>query len=277
MFATLTLPLLVALVSVSSHPAHDPYAIYRAAIEHLATLEQPPYIIDTQHWVVQLTYAGGGNDTEVWDERRVFNSATRRECVLNIPFDMVGKKPQIGESYFAPDSWLISHTNAPVSTANAQSLRPDLSDLRIIASVVSIAKPSYDIRLVGIDAFTQGRSAYHLALRPRSNPMVHNLRELWIDTQSDDILRATIEGEYRPDYDMMVADTFVTEDFGRVGEYWLVIHHRWAYAVPLSSRRYYYDATSSAMQFPERLPEWFFDAKAFPRHYGEVTAIVGGP
>jgi hypothetical protein len=272
MLATLAL-LLLAFNSPSPQATNDPYAIYRAAMKHLATLKQPKYIIDTEHWVVLSTF-GGESEPSEWDERRIFNSDTRRECVLNVPF--TPKPPQIGESYFAPDSWLIEHQSTPAASSDgSQTLRPDLSDLHTIASVISVAKPSYDIRLVGIDALTHGGSAYHLSLRPRSNPTLRNLRELWVNTENDAIMRAVIEGFYRPNYHSMPSDTYVSEDFGQIGGYWLVIHHVWTYHEPMSSRNYQYDATSVTMQFPDALPDWLFDPKLFPAHYGEVTAIVG--
>ena len=241
-------------------------------MRRLATLEQPKYIVSTEHWVTLVSY-NGSSDTSEWDERRVFNSETRRECVLSVPYKP--NPPQIGESYFAPDSWLISHYNGPALSRVAQSLQPDLSDLRTIASVTAVANPSYDIRFLGIDSLTRGGSAYHLSLRPRLNPTTHNLRDLWINTQTDDILRAVIEGLYRPDYNSVATDTFVTEDFGHVGKYWLMIHHVWTYQAPFSPARYQYDATGVTMEFPESLPDWFFDSKLFAQHLGDVTSVLG--
>lgn len=273
MLATLALPLLLlALDAPSPRPANDPYAIYRAAMNRLTILKQPDYIIDTEHWVVIAT-GGGESQPAEWNEQRVFNSETRRECVLDVPF--TPKTPLIGESYFAPDSWLIDRRKPSATTTNAQTLQPDLSDLRTIASVISVAKPSYDVKLLGIDPLTHGGSAYHLALKPLSNPRLHNLRALWVNTENDAIMRAIIEGDYSPDYQSMPDDTYVSEDFGQVGDYWLVIHHVWTYRDPMSSTSFQYNATSLTMQFPQSLPEWFFDAKLFPQHYGEVTAIVG--
>jgi hypothetical protein len=194
--------------------------------------------------------------------------------VLSIPFKP--EPPEIGESYFAPDSWLIRHqTGAPSAIDNAHLLQPDLSDFRTIASVISMAKPSYEIRLAGIDALTHGGSAYHLTLRPLSKPLVHNLRQLWIDTRTGAIMRAVIEGYYRPTYNLIPDDTYVTEDFGKVGPYWLVIHHVWTYHDPMSSTTYQFNATSLTMQFPQSLPDWFFDPKLFPRHFGDVPGILG--
>lgn len=252
-------------------PASTPAAneIYKRAMERLATLPQPTYIVDTENWV---SVTGGDNGSSNWVERRVFDSKSRRECVLNVPFNPRAE-PQIGESYFAPDTWLVRH---PVpAVAGATNMAPDLSDLKVIANVVSVAKPSYDIRFVGIEALTHGGSAYHISLRPLSDPRKHNLRELWVNTSNDYIVRAIIEGDYRPTYSSIARDTFVMEDFGTVGPYWLVIHHVWTYGDPFSGQSIQYNATSLTMQFPAQLPDWLFDAKEFRLHENDVAGLIG--
>jgi len=266
MLATATL--LFALATPRPTASPDPYAVYKTAMQHLAILPQPSYIVDTERW---LAVSAGGNSE--WDERTVFDSTSRRECVLNVPYT-TSRLPEIGESYFAPDTWLVIHRQIapPAGSAN---MVPDLSDRKTIANVISVAKPSYDIRRMGIDSLTRGGAAFHLSLHPRLDPRKHNLRELWINTQTDNIMRAIIEGEYRPTYMQIPVATFVSEDFSDVAGYWLVLHHVWTYREPVSAQTFQYNATSLTMQFPASLPDWFFDTKQFPKHYAEVTSLVG--
>lgn len=276
MVLALFFPALLWVQSPMPAASPDPYSIYRSAMAHLATLQQPRYIIDTEHWVTLVTIGQQDNaQSSEWNENRIFDSQTRRECVLDVP--LTRRPPQIGQSEFAPDSWLIDHfgTRASQRKTGASNLQPDLSDLATIASAVAVARPSYDIDLLGIDSLTDGGPAYHLRLRPRFNPKMHNLRQLWVDTRTDAIVRAVIEGDYEPNYHSMPDDTFVTEDFGQVGPYWLVIHHAWTYQQPFSNIRYQYDATSTSMRFPDTLPSWFFDFSEFPKHFGEVNSYVG--
>ncbi len=239
-------------------------------MQHLVTLPQPEFIIDTEHWIAA---SAGDNGNDEWGERRIFDSTNRLECVLDVPYT-ISRPPQIGESEFAPDTWLIAHrqTTQPPGGTN---MNPDLSDLKTIATVISVARPSYNITLVGVDSLTQGGTAYHLSLRPVSDPKKHNLRELWINTASDNIMRAIIEGDYRPTYRDVASDTFVLEDFGLVGPYWLVIHHVWTYRNPFSGRTVQYNATSTAMRFLAALPNWFFDVKLFEQHRGDVLPVIG--
>lgn len=264
----------LALALASPAPSPDPYQIYKRAMQQLATLPQPGYIVTLEHWVTLMSFRGGGSDTAQWDERRIFDSANRRECVLPEPYKPSQIVPEIGESYFAPDIWLISHRQAVIPSGNS-NMSPDLSDLKTIASVVSVAQPSYDIALIGIDPMTHSGSTYHLSLHPRSDPVKHNLRELWINTANFNIMRAIIEGDYRPTYNDIVEDTFVAEDFGQVGPYWLVIHRIWTYDDPFSAQNFRYDATSVTMTFPDSLPPWFFIASQFKQHIGDVANVIG--
>lgn len=265
--------LLTALSASPSPGPADPIVIYKAAMQRLASLPQPDYIDDTEHWSTVM-FAGGQEVPEEHFERIVFNAVTRRECVTAVPFDPKGLLI-IGDSYFAPDTWLI-HRRAPAAPANvsAPNMSPDLSDLKVIANVVSVAKPSYDIKLLGTDPLSGGGSAYHIALRPLFDPAKHNLRELWIDTSTYDIRRAVIQGEYRPVPSALLQQTYVQEDFGNVGGYWLVIHHVWTYADPFSGTKYQYNATSVQMRFPPAVPSWLFDEREFRAHEGEVPQAL---
>lgn len=271
----LAVALFLSLASPSPAPG-DPYVIYRSAMLKLATLDQPAYIDDTDHWLATTIGIAGATSENEWLQRTIFNSVTRRECNLFVPFRpfRASDPPSIGESYFAPDIWLISRKSQPPSGSNQPNMAPDLSDLRIIASVVSVAKPSYEIRLAGIEPLNDGGSAYHLTLRPLSDPHKHNLRELWVNTANDLIMRAIIEGNYRPSYSLMLQDTFVLEDFGNVGGYWLVIHHVWTDSEPFTNSQFQYNVTSITMRFPATVPDWFFDTRAFLRHLGDVNTAL---
>lgn len=162
--------LILAAALAAPAPTPSPGEIYRSALQHLTTLPQPAYIDTVQHWNTiattdreQLPFAG--------DERIIFDSTTRRECVLTVPYNS-RSRVLISDSYFAPDVWLIHHAAARPVPQGQSNFSPDLSDLKTILSVVSVAKPSYDVRLAGIDAVRNGGgSAYHLVLRPLGDPV----------------------------------------------------------------------------------------------------------
>lgn len=267
--------LLVALATPA--PAMpDPAAIYRSALQRLAAFPQPTFIDSTMRWKV-LAETPQGRQPAIFDERVLFDSAKRRECVLFVPYSDTSRVI-VGQSYFAPDMWLIRKPPDRRQGTNRADFSPDLSDLRTIAAVVSVAKPSYEITLAGIDSLTNGGgTAYHLVLKPLSDPWKHNLRELWVNSANANIMRAVLVGDYRPDNGQLLEQTTVAEDFGSVGPYWVVIHHTWSYRDAPNSVLFHYDATAQNMSFPSAIPAWYFDEAQFARHRGEVNTTGQWP
>jgi hypothetical protein len=182
------------------------------------------------------------------------------------------------QSFFAPDMWLVHHSSQTTqSTVPAQGFAPDLSDLKTIASVVSIPKPSYDITLAGVDKLPDGGIAYHLRLKPLRDPRKHNLRELWVNGADFDILRAVVDGEYAPDPSARIVPSTVTEDFGQVGPYWVVVHRTWTYVDMLDHIDLRFDATEKRMAFPREIPAWYFDETQFAAHRSQVNVGTSWP
>lgn len=263
----IVIALLLALATTA--PAPPPNEIYRKALQQLETLPQPAYIDDTEFWNV-VTITPDQQIPEQHSQRILFDSTARRECVLFLPYSP--RNPSlIGQSYFAPDMWLVHHPVTQQQTAPTSNFAPDLSDLKTIASVLSVAKPTYDIRLADVAKLTHGGAAYHLVLRPLSDPHRHNLRELWVNTATFNIMRAVMVGTYRPDNESLAQETTVAEDFGTVGPYWVVIHHAWSYRDVDENVNFQYDTSSVKMSFPRTIPAWYFDSAEFNRHRDEVN------
>jgi hypothetical protein len=259
--------LLAAITTASPTPTAGD--IYRAALKRLTQLSQPPYIDMTAHWKV-LAETPQGEQPGAFDERVLFDSTARRECVLFLPYSP-DSRALIGRSYFAPDMWLIRRPVERTAQTEQPDFAPDLSDLRTIAAVVSVAKPSYEITFAGAVSITNGGgTSYHLILRPLRDPWKHNLRELWINAATFDIMRAVLVGDYRPDPQALLEQTTVAEDFGSVGPYWMVVHHTWTYRDAPSDTTFQYDVQAVSMKFPDVIPAWYFDAAQFDRHRSEV-------
>lgn len=262
--------LLAVHATTQPAPSPAPVDVYRTALKRLAELPQPAYIDTTQHWRV-MAESPQGRQPYAFDERVLFDSAARRECVLFVPYSP-NSRVIIGQSYFAPDMWLIRKPAERQGQATHPDFAPDLSDLKTIAAVVSVAKPSYDIELAGVDPITNGGGrAYHLVLRPRSDPWRHNLRDLWVNAANFNIMRAVLVGDYRPDPQSLLEQTTVAEDFGAVGPYWVVTHHTWTYRDAPSGVSYQYDATATTMSFPAAIPGWYFDEREFNQHRSDVN------
>lgn len=83
----------------------------------------------------------------------------------------------------------------PMSKLNARELgRADDADLRTIARVI-VAKKDYTIVYRGV-ASLDGRTAFHLSLRPLRPSYRLRLRELWIDTQNYRTLQLVTQGNF---------------------------------------------------------------------------------
>lgn len=259
--------LFAALLALSlPSPSPAPEDIYRAALRRLATLPQPAYIDDTEHREM-VAETPAGRAPAAFDERVLFDCTARRETVFILPYS-VKSSVIFSQSYFAPDMWLI---HRPAPNAAPSDFSPDLSDLKTIASLVSVAKPSYDIRLAGVDKLSNGVTAYHLTLRPLGDPLKHNLRELWVNTVDSNIMRAVVFGNYRPDPDARLEQSTAYEDFGQVGPYWVVIHHTWAYTDMFAQLTIHFESTAQKMSFPHEIPAWYFDQTQFDAHRSQVN------
>jgi hypothetical protein len=272
--------MLAALATAQPAATPAPVDVYRSALKRLAALQQPAYIDTTMDWKV-LARTPQGDQPAEFDERVLFDSTQRRECVLFVPYTS-DSSVIIGQSYFAPDVWLIhrrlAETAAQQAASPAPNFAPDLSDLKTIASVVSVAKPSYKIQYAGTDKLTNGGGeAYHLRLDPLSEPAKHNLRELWVSATTGNIVRAVLVGDYRPDPQSLLEQTTVSEDFGPVGPYWMVIHHTWSYRDAPDGITFQYDVTAKNMSFPATIPAWYFDERQFAHHRSEVNASLQWP
>lgn len=155
---------------------------------------------------------------------------------------------------------------APAGTP-AVSMIPDVSGLKTIATVVAYANGPYafhDSAVVPPIETVDGRRAYHLVLHPRSNPQAHNLRDLWFDVQTYDLLKAHFIGTYRPTPDAPISATEATVYFREVLGCWVVTRATWTYDYPPVV--FEFDVQSTEIGLPATLPDWLFDAEQYRRH-----------
>jgi hypothetical protein len=112
------------------------------------------------------------------------------------------------------------YRRAPLPGATAAPPPPNLAaDPIATIATVSAVDRAYDITLAGV-VTVRGRPCYHLRLRPLRDPQKYPLRDLWVDTATDDVVRLT----YVWPYNDITAD--VTYDFARIGPsaVWSIVH-----------------------------------------------------
>jgi len=225
--------------------------IYRRAIEKMSSLPRPPYIMTTQEWNSHIEPALGGNDdTTVRRQRVLLRLSDDMECTLSEPVAR-DSTAVIGRSLFAPDVWL----------------RQSASDL-----LKNVA--AYDVRLAGTESRTDGGVEYHLILQPHRDPLVHSLRQLWVDGNTFKIDHAILVVNYGYREFLPTASP-TQEDFQQIGSYWVATHVRWNYAPPLRGYTLFIDTAAKTIAFPAYLPDWLFDNGALGAHRNELAATLG--
>ncbi len=137
---------------------------------------------------------------------------------------------------------------------------PDLAAPATIAHVTAREAPPYAIDLVGTQDVGQ-RKAYHLRLRPLFDPATHNLRDLWIEANTFEVLVAHFVSRYSPRPGAIDSASDVTEYFTQVGQYRIASHIIFTYQTRHVSQLN--DVTISQVAFPASLPDWLFDQKLF--------------
>jgi hypothetical protein len=185
-----------------------------------------------------------------------------------------GKLPpaMILPEFLGPFAWRLrasvhvapeNGTAPKAGSESGASMQPDISGLRTIASVVAVAQLPYTAHLVGIEN-VEGHQAYHVTLAASNDPRTHNLRDLWIDTQTYDLLKAHFTGTYAPTLDDVPSKTEATVYFREVLGCWVVTRAIWTYLA--SDALFTFDVQNDEIALPATLPDWLFDNDAYRRH-----------
>jgi hypothetical protein len=129
--------------------------------------------------------------------------------------------------------------------------------LQTIATVTTSAHV-YDIRLTGEESI-DGRTCYHLTLRPLIEPDRYPLRELWVDATSFEVVQLTYE---RP-YDAENTRASVRYRFAPIGRngVWAIVHIEADAAVHqlFSTKTERVADDLSEISFPSSVPESYFE------------------
>jgi hypothetical protein len=242
--------------------------IFDQSLRRLQSYPVPPFAVWTATWHIRERpmgyYTGESSSVEV--HRYAVRLSDGMENVSDPSAN--GKLPPatIEPEFLGPFAWTMRSTvRVPPASGGEVMMLPDVAGLKTIASVVAVAKPSYAIgrRSQAIE-YVDGRAAYHLELRPADDPRKHNLRDLWIDVETLDLLKAHFVGTYRPVPQAPVSPTDVTVYFRAVLGCWVVTRALWTYDDPPIS--YAFDVQNDEIGLPATLPDWLFDSAAYGVH-----------
>jgi hypothetical protein len=225
----------------------------------LATFARKGKIKAERYRVVLRTADGKSYVTPVPDSARDRLDTTPR--VQDAPpylspfntFGLIDRKA--GES---PSLYDAPGTPAPGAPQPAASGPP------VIGSVTVTARP-YDISLLGIEAL-DGRSVYHLALRPIRDPVHRRLRELFVAADSYRLERAVIQayGVAGP----LRTRPLVTIDYTPAGDAQAIAR----ISVDVTLRAFFFaygghgEFRATNLATPTAEPDWMFDATLLAEH-----------
>jgi hypothetical protein len=245
--------------------------IFDESFRRLESYPVPPFAVWTTTWHITERpmgyYTGESSSVEVY--RYAVRLADGMENVSEPQAN--GKLPPatIEPEFLGPFAWTMrSLVHVAPASAGEVMMQPDVAGLKTIASVVAVAKPSYafggDSQASPPVEDVAGRAAYHLLLRPLEEPRKHNLRELWIDVETRDLVKAHFVGTYRPFPQAPVSPSDITVYFRSVVGCWVVTRAVWTYDDPPIS--YLFDVQNDEIGLPATLPDWLFDPAAYQRH-----------
>jgi hypothetical protein len=243
--------------------------IFDAAFRRLQSYPIPDYAVSTDTWHIRQTPMGyyTGSASSIETHRYAFRLSDGMENVSDPSLN--GKLPPafILPEFLGPFAWSL-RSSVRIPPPGGLSMRPDIEGFKTIATVVAYAKPSYAIATSSDEMppveDVNGHQTYHLRLQPRGDAAKHNLRDLWIDTQTHDLWKAHFVGTYAPIPKAPTSPTDVTVYFKPVLGCWVVAHALWNYDDP--PVRFEFDLQVDELALPDTLPGWLFDDAAYRRH-----------
>ena len=206
-----------------------------------------------------------------------------RCLIVGVPIDSRDRpdKTQITDRCFGPDfsfafvqQRLGGFKNAPieiptVAPTDAPTAQAS-GEPKTIASVKTRARP-YDVTFVGYEQ-KDGKNTIHLALVPNIHPADHLLTDMWIDPTTSGVVhlraeaavghvaRITFEAAYDEDANSQTLTSVVGYAKGQV----LLVR----IGLDFTYRQ-------SNIDYPDTLPDWYFDQTAYDEHQRSLTTSSG--
>ncbi len=167
----------------------EPVDIYKRAVAAMHAIQAPAYLQFDTHVTTTVRDA-------VILQHLTHVERTRDENDVAYEVD---ENIDLAERYeakpfeIAPDLFL-AHAVKPMPASNSEALPSGLDDLtekplKIIA-VVSATLVHYNVSTVGTEELTNCASAIHLKLDPLKDPLIYNLRDLWVDPGTSRVCKA---------------------------------------------------------------------------------------
>jgi hypothetical protein len=250
--------LALAVAQAAATPSPSPAEIFRRAQQSWLARTIPPYESFTVACenTFLAPHCGGG-------DRVAFTVRARdgRTYAQTLPAGGAPPKVLLRGGYITgpADTPLGFYRVLPNGQSPSPSAPPNFAPdpLETIATVTTNAHV-YDVRLAGEESI-DGRTCYHLVLRPLSAPDRYPLRELWVDANSFEVVQLTYE---RP-YDAEHTSASVRYRFAPIGKdrVWVIVHIEADAAIHqlFSTKTERVADDLSDISFPSSAPDWYFE------------------
>ncbi len=259
----------------SSQTTPSPMQMFINTFQRLQSYPVPRYVVYLNAWRINYLPANA--------DHAVLNCCDPRQFAIRMSDGMANESippltgsalpiAAIGPAFEGLFPFSMRAADQAPQSRNALVMQPESPDAKALVTASAAGKPDYDVSLAGIDNIG-GRPSYHLRLKALRDPGLHNLRELWTDTQTWDLMKARYSVMYAPnsmdpgphgnEYEAQSpADLQVY--FGPASSYWVAIRMVWTHGIfgDLTT----YDVATAAAVFPAALPDWLFDPVAYAQH-----------
>jgi hypothetical protein len=267
----------------------DPQQIFYRAFARLESYPLAPYAIWIDTWLTKQTDAhkGGEPVSAIVQERYAVRSSDGAENHTLFPVTGTSLPPaRVGRQFIGPFAFLIRRNRT--RRDEPASMQADIPEpLKVIANVVAYPKPVYAIAtdtgnsnagVSGVPIETiAGHKVYHLQLRALADGRKHNLRDLWVDAETFDVWKIHFTSEYAPDQLLSESATDVTVWFTPVGKFWVASRAVWNWEDYADGLAFDYDASTERIAFPDDLPGWIFDQRAYDAHVNAKDPDILAP
>lgn len=254
---------------------------YDAAYDHWRALPREHFAT----YDTDLVYVLSGKRKERKD-RVAFRYHDGKCLVVGIPLDKRDRpdKTQITDRCFGPDfsfafvqQRLGGFKNAPIeipTVAPTDTPAPHVSGLPEEIGKVKTRTRPYDVTFAGYET-KDGKNTVHLTLVALYHPADHLLTDMWIDPATLGVvhLRAVAEANQR--VARVTFEAFYDED---AGNQVLTSVKGYVKAQALVAKigiDFVYQ--QSNFQYPDTLPDWYFDQTKYDAHQAEVRAAAQQP
>ena len=268
--AALAASLALSATSVGASPEStpDPNTIFRRAAAVARENPEPDYAVYDMHEIFihhgrQFTY-----DYHVW-----YRTSDGKALMQNTVSDWRGGHEQhFGYPFpFAPDINFLLNQTPPPTMAPPTIAYPSPAAGKTSPPLIGVqavtANRFYNLSLSGVEDY-QGRPVYHLSLTPLPSVSEkdHPLKDLWVDTQTFQVWKAHADAS--GSQGVLSGEIGGIAEFEPVNGYWLLSHvtgYGKGHALIISDSGQY-EYYFSGYDFPNSLPNWYFDPDLFRHH-----------